>query len=527
MIVLLVSLMLASLVFYGVYEFGKFLVWRYYLGEADKQERAEQYAAEFQQYVKENKLSVDDTAAISHWNPGWYADMIVYKDQSLIYAPEWFQNFVPEETDTASEGTEITESESVTDGIASPDEETSLETVSTQPDETDTETNTESAESTETVLETETLVDSESEIETVTEMATDRGFYEGWFSGDRSFEQYLTEEARRKYSSALSEALSGNNKLHPIYFVDGTLLISIVDFTEEAMENIVFAVSIIAALTVIAIIAIVYFSTVARRIKMLAANVRRVEKGDMDHRISESGNDEISDLASDVNSMRDAIVDNMTKEKRAWEANAGLITAMSHDIRTPLTVMLGYLDLIEMQNDDETTGEYIEACRDNALRLKKLSDDMFSYFLVFGKGEHSMKIEPLRAREWLDHVLMEQEVLLSENGYLIERETNIPDVNILIDEAYFRRVMDNLFSNIIKYAEKESPIKLCLEAKNEKMTFVCSNTVKKGGDAPESNGIGLKTCIKIMEEMGGKLSYRESGRIFTVRIDIPCEKHDN
>ena len=101
LIVLLVSLMLAALVFYGVFEFGNFLVWRYYLGENDKQERAEQYAKEFQEYVKDNKLSVNDTDEISRWNPGWYADMIVYKDQALIYAPEWFQNFAPSETDTS------------------------------------------------------------------------------------------------------------------------------------------------------------------------------------------------------------------------------------------------------------------------------------------------------------------------------------------------------------------------------------------------------------------------------------------
>ncbi len=503
MIVLLVSLMLAALVFYGVNEFGNFLVWRYYLGESDKQERAEQYAAQFQEYVKENKLSVDDTDAISRWNPGRYADMIVYKDQNLIYAPEWFENFVLGETETSQETGEGL-GESVSDG-----EHTSER--GTVGNETHPETEAES----------HTADESRTEDQSNTEIATDKEFYEGLFSGDRSFEQYLTEEARRKYSAALSEALSGNNKLHPIYFVDGTLLVTMVDFTEEAMGNTVFAISVICALAVIALIAIIYFSTVARRIKMLAANVRRIEKGDMEHRISESGNDEISDLASDVNSMRDAIVDNMTKEKRAWEANAGLITAMSHDIRTPLTVMLGYLDLIEMQNEDGAAVEYIESCRDNALRLKKLSDDMFSYFLVFGKGENAMKIEAVKASDWLGHVLGEHRILLSERGYGIECETRIPDVDILIDEAYFRRVTDNLFSNIIKYADADTPVRISITLEDGNLVFVCSNAVNKGENAPESNGIGLKTCVKIMEEMGGHLSYREDNGCFTVRIAIP------
>lgn len=499
MIALLVSLMLAALVFYGVYEFGNYLVWRYYLGESDKQERAEQYAAEFQEYVKDNRLSVDDTAEISRWNPGRYADMIVYKDQNLIYAPEWFEDYVLGESESGDEtlgGTESGgyESELPTEQMTEPENES--------------------------VFEGESV----SEISSGTEMSTDKDFYEGWFSGDRGFEQYLTEEARRKYTAALSEALDGNNTLHPIYFVDGTLLVAIVDFTEEAMGNTVFAVSVICALAVIALIAIIYFSTVAKRITTLASNVRRIEKGDMEHRISVSGNDEISDLASDVNSMRDAIVDNMTKEKRAWEANVGLITAMSHDIRTPLTVMLGYLDLIEMQNEDEVTGEYVESCRDNALRLKKLSDDMFSYFLVFGRRENSINPEPVNAHEWLGHVLGEQEVLLYERGYLVEKKNAIPDITILVDEAYFRRVTDNLFSNIIKYADAGTPVALSFALEGDFLVFSCTNKVHIGENAHESNGIGLKTCIKIMEEMGGRLSHREEDGSFTVEILIPCEK---
>ena len=214
----------------------------------------------------------------------------------------------------------------------------------------------------------------------------------------------------------------------------------------------------------------------------------------------------------------------MTKEKRAWEANAGLITAMSHDIRTPLTVMLGYLDLIDMQNDDKVSGEYIASCRDNALRLKKLSDDMFSYFLAFGKGENNFEIAPISASEWLDHVIAEQEILLSERGYNVVRKSMIPKVDIMIDEAYFRRVTDNLFSNIIKYADPERPVSISFKAENDKFTFVCSNGIVSRENAPESNGIGLKTCFKIIEEMGGELYTEASESDFSVSITVPCKK---
>ena len=65
LLALVASLLLAALVFYAVSEIGSFLVWRYYLGEADKQERAEEYVAKFQKYVTENKLTTDDAEKIS------------------------------------------------------------------------------------------------------------------------------------------------------------------------------------------------------------------------------------------------------------------------------------------------------------------------------------------------------------------------------------------------------------------------------------------------------------------------------
>ena len=118
LIALAASLALAAIIFYLVYQFGNFLVWRYYLGEANKQERAESYVEEFQDYVTKNMLSIDDTAAISGWNGGRYVDLIVYKDSNLIYAPDWFEDF----RETDSEGAETSETaESLeTDGETEP-----------------------------------------------------------------------------------------------------------------------------------------------------------------------------------------------------------------------------------------------------------------------------------------------------------------------------------------------------------------------------------------------------------------------
>jgi signal transduction histidine kinase len=490
-IVLLISLLIAAAVFATVREMGSFLVWRYYLNESSKQERAEKYVERFQEYVIENKLAVDDSKKISDFDEENYVDLIIYKDSNLVYASEWFEDYY-------LSGSEGAEGESETSD--------SDETEAEETGEVHTETS------------------SELVTELVSEIVNKSEFYENWFSGDRGFEQYLTEEAREEYGAALAAALEGNNRLQPVYFLDGTLLVTVVDYTEEIAYNLVFAVSIILAFAVIAVIMIFYFSRMARRIRKLAKDVRRVEKGALDMPIRAAGDDEIAALAGDVNSMRNAIVENMTKERQAWEANVGLITAMSHDIRTPLTVLLGYLDIIEMQSSDDTNAEYIAACRENAMRLKTLSDDMFSYFLVFGKSEEKLDMVSREAEEWLSHMISEHVLLLGENGYSFNYEGNIPKgVYLRLDERYFSRVIDNIFSNISKYADADEPVKVYLRCVEDEVVLTFENKIRRDKSTTESNKIGLKTCVKMMEKMKGRLLFGVDGNVFTVSVFMRAE----
>lgn len=472
--VMTLALLAASVLFLTIRELGNFLVWRYYLDEANKQERAEEYVEEFQQYVFDNKLSINDSKMISEWSAGSYVDIILYKDSNLVYAPEWFISTEDEEKESES---------AVSSEI-------------------------------ETALETEEPNSAES---------VDKVFLDnGWFSGDRGFEQYLTEEAREAYLEALGDLLDGNQELRPVYFVDGTLLIRVVDYTEDFVYSLVTVASIVAAFFLLAVIMVFNFTGTATRVNRLAHNVKLVESGNLEMPIVLDGNDELTSLAADVNSMRNAVVDNMTKEKQAWEANAELITAMSHDIRTPLTVLLGYLDLMELQNTDESSAEYIAACKENALRLKRLSDDMFSYFLVFGKKDVGIDLTEEIDGLSLAHMLAEREVLLMESGFMIQQEQDIPRVRIKVDTAYFNRVIDNIFTNLSKYADPAESIRIDTTYDGDFLTVTVKNRVRTDRNRTESNGIGIKTCIKIMERLGGSFEVLNDGGHYTVVLKLPA-----
>ena len=559
-IVMLVALIVAAAVFAGVRELGSFLVWRYYLDEADRQERADGYVEDFQNYVTQNKLSVKDTAKISSWDAGSYVDMIIYKDSTLFYAPEWFKDFNGDgEDDSTSkpdgedmngenmggEGEAKPEGgDAIPDEIGSAEDNEVSEMLDPETVETEVSASSESAESEQDSSESaepvssssvaesegngvagdgeETTAETETESETLSSTETEEFVDKGWFSGDRGFVQYLTEEARDTYLNRVEDILSGNNALTPIYFVDGTLFVMVVDYTEEFLNNVVFAVSIVSALLVLVVIMLINFTNTTLRIKRLAHNVKLVERGELSRPIKVEGNDEITALAGDVNSMRNSVVDNMTKERQAWEANAGLITAMSHDIRTPLTVLLGYLDLAELQNSDPVNAEYLAACKENALRLKSLSDDMFSYFLVFGQKDILPETLEAQEIEPFEHMISEHRMLLEENGYTFVYEGEIPRIKIIADTVFLSRVIDNVFSNIAKYADPAYPVTMRAETYGGFLKISIANKIKKDDSRPESNHIGIKTCVRIMEKMNGGFETAADEDTFKATVTIPA-----
>ena len=456
---LCLSLIVAAIAFGIVNEAGRFLVWRYYVADNAKQARIDRQLDEFKQYIRENNLHVDDTSAIKKWSSGRYIDIIVYKDESLMYAPNWFKDF---------------EGSSGENGIFN-----------------------------------------------------NPFFKSPWVSGEKGFEQYLTEDALKKYSANLSRILEGNQDMVEVEFYDGTALVTVVDYTEDFLYSGVLLLAFVSALLILALIMIFNFTSMAIRVNRLAQNVKLVEGGELNMPIKLDGNDELTALAADVNSMRNTVVDNMTKEKQAWEANAALITAMSHDIRTPLTVVLGYLDLIELQNSDPANEEYIAACKENTMRLKSLSDDMFSYFLVFGKQDSLLESISDHSAETVWQMIAEHELLLVEKGYSFDISLPSIKADVEIDAVYFGRVIDNVFSNIVKYADPAKPIRISAELENEKLSVSFANAIRKDDALPESNHIGIKTCVRIMERMNGAFTVDCGEEDFKVTVSLPAKIREN
>ena len=332
--------------------------------------------------------------------------------------------------------------------------------------------------------------------------------------------KYPTREELIKYAE--------ESDSHIITTADEKLLVvSMADFTEYLYYDLFNIVSILLAVMILVVTIMVYFSGITRRIARLASDVSVVAEGDMDHVISSVGTDELATLSKNVENMRSSIVENLEKERAALDANAELITSMSHDIRTPLTVLLGYLDMMRSRSQDPVMQEYIAASENTANRLKKLSDDLFNYFVIFGGGADKVELGDYDAPMLFDQLIAEYVLVLRESGYEVSFSSfdeGLSDRVVTTDPPQLMRIIENVFSNILKYADKAHPVCISSVLEENWIKLCFSNKISKTSGYVESNGIGLKTCKKLAEALGIEFSTEEGDTEFCATLLIPSKK---
>lgn len=305
---------------------------------------------------------------------------------------------------------------------------------------------------------------------------------------------------------------------YQIDFADGTYTVALSENSELRMYDLGTYFSIIVSVAVLVVILLINFRWLTNRISTLSREVNEVSGGKMNHEIVPRYRDEISSLARDVENMRVAIIQRGLAEQSALQANHDLITALSHDIRNPLTALIGYLELLDMDREalPEADRDYVRASLEKSYRIRDLTTEMFRYFLVFGNTSQSVDLEEYDAEIFLWQLLGECAEDLISKGYSIKTEALDVSCTLRTDVSLIKRVVDNLVSNITKYADPEEDVVISAEPQEG---FVCvrfSNVVAAlRSDAVESNRIGLRTCEEIMRLLEGSFSSRtEDGRFF-------------
>lgn len=312
----------------------------------------------------------------------------------------------------------------------------------------------------------------------------------------------------------------------PVKFTDGMYFVAVYD--SSASSFYVLAALIALALAVVAFLTTVllYGQRITHTVQTLSRQVRQVSRGDLEMQIVPMSDDEIGQLALDVDAMRLSILDKLQREEAAWEANNQLITAVSHDIRTPLTALMGYLEIL---SDESVTAEdrvkYLQICKNNAVRLKSQTDELFGFFLVFGKPVPDQFPEEFDAATLLDQILMEHEMNLTQSGFQAEvrREGELTG-KLVVDLTHLRRVFDNLFSNVNKYADRSKTVTITQTVEGDTVRVTIVNSIAKLSNRVESNRIGLQTCEKLLTAMGGEFRQEKTEETFAAEVRLPLKK---
>lgn len=311
--------------------------------------------------------------------------------------------------------------------------------------------------------------------------------------------------------------------LYPVSFRDGLFQAVVYDFSDTKLYDAVQIIAIVLACALFALLMLLYNSRITHAIIDVSREIQEIGRGNLGTQMETDGNDEVGRLAQSVDAMRVSLIRKTQEEQTALKKNSELITAMSHDIRNPLTALLGYLDLARggQYRSQEELKQYLDAAYSRAEQLKTLTDELFRYSLVFGGRELNLDMQEYDAAILFEQLMFEPIMALEQRGFRVRSTQPKKTCRIRLDVKYFKRVLDNLFDNLRKYADPAAPVAVAVMEEDGWLQLCIGNTCKKDPGVVESNKIGLKTCERIMSQMGGSLRRFEQGDRFSVELSLP------
>ncbi len=311
---------------------------------------------------------------------------------------------------------------------------------------------------------------------------------------------------------------------YSVTFADGEAILSIMGVYAYQLYN---YAQIAELLISFALYLLLVLGGIRRKIEyimLLKDEIEILEGGSLDYKITVKGKDELSALAEGLENMRLSIHGLIESEAQMAHHNQQIVTEMSHDLRTPITSMMLYTEILKKgnyKNEDQLT-EYIEKIDKKARRMKQLIDHLFEYSLV-AKEENIRLEEPETFEELFYDLFSEICSYLEQKGFHVIFQVKWMKGKAQVSTNYVMRVMDNITSNIVKYAELTSPVIISSVYEGSMAGFLFENKVLPEKDKTDSSGIGMQSVQSMMEKMNGACIIEQEGQKFRVKILLPFQ----
>ncbi|MEG0526984.1 MAG: HAMP domain-containing sensor histidine kinase [Longicatena sp.] len=259
-----------------------------------------------------------------------------------------------------------------------------------------------------------------------------------------------------------------------------------------------------------------------REIMKLQNDIQMLAAGIWEYEIITKGDDELASLGYHIEQMRLSHVETQNNEEKRKEANKKLIETLSHDLRTPLTALKSYIEIMQLQKGNpERYAEYLQNCIGKIDEIKKLSDEMFMCSSVpDSKNEVDMKYVSLGD---VFALLNENKEYLEIKGFCLYIIKSIDiSLDIYGNVNLMKRIFNNIVSNIIKYAEPSKSIICSFELYNKYIILAFKNQKNKKRDDYKSSHLGLKSIEKMMHTMQGEVELIDE-ECFEIKLYFKIE----
>lgn len=265
--------------------------------------------------------------------------------------------------------------------------------------------------------------------------------------------------------------------------------------------------------------------------------VEQIKNGDFHHRIEVDGKGEFSRLAENINSITDGLKKSVDNEIKSERLKTELITNVSHDIRTPLTSIITYVDLLKIEKDPQLIAEYIDVLDQKSKRLKHLTDDLFEAAKA-SSGSMPVQLERIDIVSLLKQGIgeMGEKIEASSLNFKLAHPTE--KVYVKADGKLLWRSIENLFSNIFKYALPASRVYIDVEDLGNELLVTFKNIsayelnisvdelmerFTRGDESRSSqgSGLGLSIAESLIHIQHGKFLVQVDGDLFKAMIYLP------
>lgn len=364
--------------------------------------------------------------------------------------------------------------------------------------------------------------------------------------GEFLFSSYEAEAIAESYAQPAIDVESATDRTFEIILMDGPAIATIYYLYAEESLRVVRIGALLVSLAFYLVLSIVWVKKQGKHVNELTTTLESLHRRDYQKNFNFKGLHEIAKHGESLERYRLSRLNDIAQETQAREKNEELIRNMAHDLRTPLTSLIGYLEILDqgIGAEEDRNKHFLDSAKEKASQLREMTNNVFEHFFI-----RSDQIRDVM--ELIDGSIYQLQITdlimsdLEALGHSLTTELTDEPFLLRINAQMIDRVVNNLLSNISRYGDPTQPCRLrtvilrpeihtdtVLTEPQTGLTgdlyyslMLCNTKSRKSTSEPGA-GIGLANVARIMEAHHGYLRITETRRNFCVRLIFPVAEPD-